>query len=70
MRDRQTDKAVSPALKNESADEAPAVAVKSERSGKRFRVVKVRGNTSSTGRTHAGQRRMGRWDPPPGLFLA
>jgi len=66
MRDRQTEKAVSPALKS-ACDAAPA-GLKSERNGKRYRVLEVRDGTSSAGRSRAGQRRMGRWDPPPELF--
>ena len=66
MRERQTEEAVSPALK--SADDAAPTGVESERNGKRFRVLKIGGDTSSAGRSRAGQHRMGRWDPPPGLF--
>jgi len=66
MRDRQTEKAVSPALT--SADDAAPVGVKSERNGKRFRILNLREGTSSAGRSRAGLRRMGRWDPPPELF--
>jgi hypothetical protein len=66
MRDRQTEKVVPSALKS-AGDAAPA-GVKSERNGKRFRVLEVRDGTSSAGRSRAGQRRMGRWDPPPELF--
>ena len=66
MRDRQAERTVSSARKG--ADDAIAASVKSERNGKRFRVLQVRDGTSSAGRSRAGQRRMGRWDPPPGLF--
>lgn len=66
MRDRQTDRSVLPVF--ESADDATSVDVKTRRNGKHPGGVEARDDAARVGRMHAGQRRMGRWDPPPGLF--